>query len=71
MIDRVPDTPLLERVTPVYETWPGWQTSTREARSWDELPQAARAYLRRLSELAGAPIEMVSVGPAREQLIVL
>jgi adenylosuccinate synthase len=71
VIDRVPDTPLLERVTPVYETWPGWRTSTREARSWDELPEAARAYLRRLSELAGAPIEMVSVGPAREQLIVL
>lgn len=71
VIDRVPDTPLLERVTPVYETWPGWQSSTREARSWEELPEAARAYLHRISELAGAPIEMVSVGPAREQLIVL
>lgn len=71
VIDRVPDTPLLERVTPVYETWPGWQTSTREARSWEELPEAARAYLHRISELAGAPIEMVSVGPAREQLILL
>ena len=71
VIDRVPDTPVLEQVTPVYETWPGWQASTRDARRWDDLPSAARAYLRRLAELAGTPIQYVSVGAAREQLIVL
>ncbi|GAB4560662.1 MAG: adenylosuccinate synthase [Anaerolineae bacterium] len=71
VIDRVPDTPVLEQVTPVYETWPGWQQPTRDARSWDELPKAARAYLHRISELAGAPIEFVSVGPERDQLVVL
>ena len=71
VIDYVPDTPLLERVTPVYETWPGWRASTREARSWGDLPREARTYLRRIAELAGAPIRYVSVGPERDQLVVV
>ncbi len=66
-----PDTPDLERVTPVYETWPGWKTSTRQARTWDDLPKAARNYLHRLAELAGCPIRYVSVGPERPALVVL
>jgi len=70
-IDRVPTTADLERVTPVYETWPGWGVSTKDARRWDDLPAAARAYLRRISELAAAPIRYVSVGPEREQLIAM
>lgn len=70
-IERVPDTPDMERVRPVYETWPGWMTPTRHARTWDELPKAARAYLHRISELAGVPIQYISVGPERDQLIVL
>jgi adenylosuccinate synthase len=71
VIGHVPDTLVLEQVTPVYETWPGWLTSTREARTWDDLPKAARAYLHRVSELAGVPIQYISVGPERDQLIVL
>jgi adenylosuccinate synthase len=71
MVQRVPDTPDLERAVPIYETWPGWQTSTRNARRWDDLPAAARAYLSRVSELAGTAIRYVSVGAEREQLIVL
>ena len=70
ILTRVPDTPDLERVTPVYETWSGWSEPTTEARTWDDLPKAARAYLHRISELAGVPIEYVSVGAEREQLIV-
>ena len=70
VIDRVPDTVDLARAEPIYETWPGWQTSTRDARTWDELPEAARAYLNRIAELAGVPIAYVSVGPERDQLIV-
>ena len=65
------DTPDLARAVPVYETWPGWQTPTRAARTWDDLPAPARAYLNRISELAGAPIEYVSVGPERDQMIVM
>lgn len=70
-IDFVPDTPDMERVTPVYESWPGWKSPTSHARRWDDLPKAARAYLHRIAELAGVPIEFVSVGPERDQLLEL
>ncbi|MCA9542472.1 MAG: adenylosuccinate synthetase, partial [Myxococcales bacterium] len=71
VIDHLPDTPDLERVEPIYETWPGWMTPTRDVRTWSELPKAARAYLHRIAELAGAPIRYVSVGPGRGELVVL
>ncbi len=64
---EMPDDPHeLERAKPVYEEMPGWD-STASARGWDELPAAAQAYLRRLSELIGAPAGIISVGPARDQ----
>ncbi len=66
--DAMPDTPLLYQVTPIYETWEGWLTPTTDCRSWEDLPKQARAYLHRLSELAGAPIAYVSVGPERDQM---
>ncbi len=68
---RVPDTCDMALAEPVYETWPGWQEPTREARTWDDLPKAARAYLHRMAELAGVPIQYISVGPERDQLIVM
>lgn len=71
IIHRVPDTADFGRCEPIYETWAGWQTSTRDARSWRDLPWQAQAYLRRIEALAGAPIRYISVGPEREQLIVL
>ena len=66
--DSMPDTPLLYQVTPVYEEWEGWQTSTANCRHWDDLPKAARAYIHRISELADIKVDYVSVGPAREQM---
>ncbi len=66
--DSMPDTPLLNRVTPVYEAWEGWKVSTDECRHWEDLPTAARAYIQRLSELASVPVEYVSVGPERDQM---
>ncbi|MFT7579745.1 MAG: adenylosuccinate synthase [Myxococcota bacterium] len=71
VIDYVPDTPDMERATPIYESWPGWTESTKEARTWDALPKAARTYLHRISSLAGVPIQFVSVGPERDQLLTL
>ena len=71
MIQRVPDTPDYERCEPIYETWAGWQTSTRDARSWRDLPWQAQAYLRRIEALAGVPIRYISVGPERDQLVVM
>jgi adenylosuccinate synthase len=55
----------------VYETWPGWLTDTSEARTWSALPEAAQAYVQRIGELADAPVRFISVGPERDQIIVL
>ncbi|MEN1681117.1 MAG: adenylosuccinate synthase [Planctomycetota bacterium] len=59
----------LRRVTPIYESVPGWEEEITNCRSLSELPANARGYLDRVSELVGAPVEFVSVGPGREQTI--
>jgi len=59
----------LRQVQPVYETMPGWQQDLTQARTLDDLPAEARAYLQRIGELIGVPVEMVSVGPDRSQTI--
>jgi adenylosuccinate synthase len=56
-------------VEPVYEVLPGWMESTRKISTQQGLPRAARIFLERLEELADTPIEMVSVGPKRNQII--
>src|SRR5881296_4608799 len=59
----------LTRVEPAYETLPGWQKSLSHVRRLADLPPAARAYLDRLQDLAHAPIQYVSVGTRRDQII--
>jgi adenylosuccinate synthase len=66
--DSMPDTPVLNQVTPITEEWPGWLTSTEDCRTWDDLPKAARQYIHRLAELAGVKVDYVSVGPERAQM---
>ena len=56
---------------PVYETLPGWKESTVGAKSMEALPVNARKYIKRIEELVGVPIDMVSTGPDREETIVL
>jgi adenylosuccinate synthase len=56
---------------PVYEEVPGWDQSTFGAKRFDDLPQNARAYLRRIEQLAGVPIAMVSTGPERDETILM
>ncbi len=69
--DTIPaSTSVYERLEPVYDDLPGWQSPTTECRAWSDLPAAARAYVERLEELAEVPISHVSVGPEREQMIV-
>lgn len=68
LTDTLPDTPLLYQVEPIYEEWAGWASSTAGCRTWADLPSAAQAYIRRLSELAGIKVAYVSVGPEREQM---
>src|SRR5690242_6565272 len=63
------DLVLLERVTPRYEWFEGWKSSTAGARRVEDLPAAARRYLDRIRELADTPIAYVSVGTRRDQII--
>ena len=59
----------LARCTPVWEDWPGWMTPTTDIRRFAGLPAAAQTYVRRLEELLGCPVDVISVGPEREQAI--
>lgn len=65
------DSALLAQCEPVYETWPGWQESTKGLQSWDALPKPAQAYVKRISELVGVPIAMISTGADRLETISL
>ncbi|MFQ5348446.1 MAG: adenylosuccinate synthase [Rhodothalassiaceae bacterium] len=58
-------------VEPVYERLEGWSDSTRGARSWVELPATAVKYVRRIEELIGAPVALLSTSPEREDTILM
>ena len=57
-------------VEPIYEEWPGWQSSTVGITVNEDLPAQARNYLARIEELAGVPVDIISTGPDREQTII-
>lgn len=61
----------LERCRPVYRTFPGWKRDLRACRKPSDLPKEARAYIDAVGELLGAPVTIVSVGPAREETILM
>jgi adenylosuccinate synthase len=61
----------LERCRPIYEEIPGWQEDLRRVRRYEDLPPATRNYLKRVEELVGVPIQLISVGPDREETIVV
>jgi adenylosuccinate synthase len=56
---------------PIYEEMPGWKETTVGVKTLDGLPATARAYIKRIEELVGVPIDMISTGPDREETIVL
>ena len=60
---------VLHNVTPVYETLPGWRTDLTAATSYTQLPAAARDYVAFLQETTGVPVDVVGVGPGREQFV--
>ncbi|WP_405381510.1 adenylosuccinate synthase [Phascolarctobacterium sp.] len=62
---------VLAKVEPIYEEFDGWMTDISGIREYDKLPENAKKYLARLSEVAGVELGIVSVGPNREQTIVL
>ena len=61
----------LAQCSPIYEEMPGWQEEVSKARSIEQLPEQARAYLRRIEEITEVPLSIISVGPGREQTIIL
>ena len=69
--DQIPyDAGQMERAEPVYETLPGWKTTTRGIRRLADLPPRARDYLRYLAEVSGAPFAFISTGPERSETII-
>jgi len=64
------DMDTLAEVEPVYETLPGWRGSLSNARRFEELPKEAQQYVKRLEQLAGAPIKLVSIGPDRAATLI-
>ncbi len=62
---------MVARCVPIYEEFPGWKESTFGITKWKDLPENAKKYLERLSEVSGAPLAVVSTGPDREQTILL
>lgn len=62
---------MYDKCIPVYEELPGWSESTFGAKSYDELPANAKAYLKRIEELTNTPIDIISTGPDRDETIIL
>ncbi len=70
LVEHFPcDLELLDQCEPVYEDHPGWMASTREARTYQDLPENARRYIERLEVLTGLPVTLISVGPDRSETI--
>lgn len=61
----------LDRCIPIYEEMSGWEEDISQARHLEELPPSARAYLKSIEEITGIPISIISVGPGRQDTIVL
>ena len=65
-----PDDPtVLDRAQPILESLEPWKENVSGARTYRELPRATRAYVKRVEEVIGAPVRIISVGPDREQTI--
>ena len=63
------DTEMLYRAKPVYEELPGWDEDITQVKCYDDLPENCKKYLKRIEEIVGCPISVVSVGPDRSQNI--
>jgi len=65
------DAEAMAGATPVYESMPGWREEISSARRWEDLPANARAYCQRISDLLDVPIDFISVGAERNDLVAL
>ena len=72
VLDEIPASlEIIEQCSPIYEELPGWSEDITGAKAMADLPENARAYVARIEELSGAPVVLVSVGPRRDETIVL
>ncbi|MAD90776.1 MAG: adenylosuccinate synthase, partial [Pseudoalteromonas sp.] len=60
-----------EKVTPVYEEMPGWSENTFGATSVEQLPEAAINYIKRIEEITGVPVDIISTGPDRIETMIV
>ena len=65
------DLDALAECEPIYQDFPGWKKDTTAARTWKDLPPRCRQYLEAIAKLTGAKLAIVSVGPGREQTILV
>lgn len=61
----------LEHCEPIYDEMPGWTESTVGIKRYEDLPLAAKNYLKRMEEVCGVPVDIISTGPERDETIVL
>ena len=71
MIEAPTDADSYLGLEPVYEDVPGWSESTLGIQALDQLPANAQAYIKRIEELVGAPVDIISTGPDRNETIIL
>ncbi len=72
LVDEVPTVAEdYARIEPIYEELPGWRSDTHEMKEMSDLPKNAKRYLRRIEQLCGVPISILSVGPDRDQTLIL
>ncbi len=72
VMDTFPaDLDILAACKPVYESHPGWTEDISTIKSFDELPENAKKYIKRVEELSGVPVVIVSVGPGRDETIIV
>ena len=67
----LPDTNGQERAKPIFREYKGWMCDTTKCRKWEDLPKAAQKYVKAIGEYAGCSVKYVSVGPERDQIIIL
>ena len=70
LTDFPSDVRQLAQCEPVYESMPGWSAPTRGARAFDQLPAAARAYIKKLEDVSGVRASIVSTGSERDDTII-
>jgi adenylosuccinate synthase len=65
------DSAILAKAKPIYEEFAGWEEDITKIKEYDDLPEQAKNYLERLEKLVGVPISIISVGPKRDQTMVI